>query len=161
MILAPILLKIAFWKKKLPNLPKNTENPRFFEFQKIIKCPKSADKHIKSSGLLEILTRIFLLAQNQKFMKLFKKWYPPQRALFWGGEGKIIKCRFAQKSPNMRICLPWGGLWLEKGLSFFLFGSLQYFNIKKKRPKIKDCCLSSLLVVSVQTLESCSRDWSL
>ena len=72
-------------KKKLPNLPKNTENPRFFEFQKSIKWPVLADKHIKSSDLLESFTKIFLLAQNQKFMKLFKKVTTlPKRALFGG-----------------------------------------------------------------------------
>ena len=36
MVLGPIWPKIVFWKekKKFPNLPKNTENPRFFEFHK-------------------------------------------------------------------------------------------------------------------------------
>jgi hypothetical protein len=72
----------------LPNLPKNTENPKFFGFQKSINWPESADKQNKSSGLLEILTRIVLLAQNQKFMKLFKKCYPPKGAL-WGAK-KLI-----------------------------------------------------------------------
>ena len=40
MILGPIWSKIIFWKTKLPNLPKNNENPRFFEFPKITKMTK-------------------------------------------------------------------------------------------------------------------------
>ena len=42
MTLGPIWSKIVFKKKKWPNLPKNTENPRFFEFPKIKKWPEVA-----------------------------------------------------------------------------------------------------------------------
>ena len=72
-------------RKKIPNLPKNTENHRFFEFYKSIKWLELTGKHIQSSGLLEILTKIFLSTQNQKFMKLFKKVNSlPKRALLGG-----------------------------------------------------------------------------
>ena len=47
-------------------MPKNTENPRFFEFYKSIKWPESADKHIKTSDLPEILARIFILGPEPK-----------------------------------------------------------------------------------------------
>ena len=43
MVLGPIWSKIVFWKKKLPNLPKNTENPRFFEFHKVTKWLEVAE----------------------------------------------------------------------------------------------------------------------
>ena len=41
-VLGPIWPKIVFKKKKLPNLPKNTENPRFSEFPKVTKWPEVA-----------------------------------------------------------------------------------------------------------------------
>ena len=62
-----------------------------------------ADKHIKSFGLLEILTIILLSAQNQKCMELFKKCNLLRRKgpfSGWGGGGK---CRFVQVSLNMQL----------------------------------------------------------
>ena len=80
-------------------MPKNTENSRFFGFQKIIKWPELADKHIKSSGLLQILTRIFWFVQSQKFIELVKKYYPfPSKKGPIRGGGEIIKFRFPQES---------------------------------------------------------------
>ena len=65
-------------KKTFPNLPKNTENPRFFEFPKAIKWPELADNYPKIWTLPQSLTKIFFMSQTQKFIKIFQKTPPPQ-----------------------------------------------------------------------------------
>ena len=65
-------------------MAKNTENPSFFEFQKIINRPESADEHIKSSGLLEIPE--FFVGSEPKIHEIIQKMLPPpqKRALLRG-----------------------------------------------------------------------------
>ena len=103
MILGPIWSKIVFWKKKLPNLPKNTENSKFFWISQIHKMAGSGRNWpiIISKHRLcpKVIPKIFLCPQTQKFMKIFQKNLPPppQKGHFGGGGGgKFIKCRFRQ-----------------------------------------------------------------
>ena len=113
MVLGPIWSKIVFWKKKLPNLPKNNENPRFFEFLKITKWPELADNYSKTSALPpKSFPNFFFMSQTQKFMKIFRKNHSPpkKRPFFWGGGGDDIKCRFRRvwrsmivKSTSLRV----------------------------------------------------------
>ena len=99
MILGPIWSKIVFWNKKLPNVPKNNENLRFFEFPKSKngwKWSEVADNYSKTLALLQSLSKIFFVSQTQKFMKIFQKKLPPppkKKAFFGGGGG----------SPGVRI----------------------------------------------------------
>ena len=104
MIQGPIWAKIVFWKKKFPNLPKNTENPWFFEFLQIKKWPDVADNYSKTSALPQSLSKIFFVSQTQKFMKIFQKNHPPEMAIFffWGG-GDDIKCRFRRVWRSMEM----------------------------------------------------------
>ena len=90
MILGPIWSKIVFWKKKLPNLPKNTENPWFFEFPQITKWPEVADNYSKTLALPQSLSKIFFVSQTEKFMKIFQKNHPPKKGHFGGGGGVMI-----------------------------------------------------------------------
>ena len=88
LILGPIWSKIVFWKKKLPNLPKNTENPWFFEFSQMKKWPELADNYSKPLALPQSLSKIFFVSQTQKFMKIFQKNHPPpqKKGLLSGGD---------------------------------------------------------------------------
>ena len=135
MILGPIWSKIVFWKKKLPNLPKNTENSRFFEFPKFIKWPELADNYFKTSALPQSHFKNFFVSQTQKFMKIFQKTYPPpQKGPFFGG-GKFIKCRFRQLWRSMFLLFQkigtapkirpigttsWNGLFQKKSFILYL-----------------------------------------
>ena len=88
MILGPTWSKIVFKKKKLPNLSKNTENPRFFEFPKITngrKWSELADNYSKTSVLPQSLSKMFFVSQTQKFMKIFQKNHPPPQKRPFGG----------------------------------------------------------------------------
>ena len=91
MILGPIWSKIVFWKRKLPNLPKNTENARFFEFPKITKWPEVADNYSKTSALPQSLSKNFFVSPQNANVFFF----------FWGGGGDDIKCRFRRVWRNM------------------------------------------------------------
>ena len=64
---------------------KNTENPKFCEFQKVIKWPESVDGWLKNSGLPQSLSRIFYLSQTQKLMILSQKQYAPKNRFFLRG----------------------------------------------------------------------------
>ena len=100
------MLKIAFWKKKLPNLPKNTENPRFFGFQKNYKMagivrnwPISTSKVPACS---KFLPEIFCWLRTKNSWNYSKNATPYQKGHFRkGGGGRIIKCQFPQVSLNM------------------------------------------------------------
>ena len=72
MVLGPIWSKIVFKKIKLPNLPKNTENPRFFEFPKVIKWPELEDNYPKTSAFPQSLASNFF-----GVIKIFPKNHPP------------------------------------------------------------------------------------
>ena len=108
MILGPIWSKIVFWKKKLPNLPKNTENPWFLNFLKSQngrKWSELADNYSKTSDLPQSLSKNFFVSQTQKFMKIFQKNHPPpqkKKAIFFFGGGDI-KCRFRRVWCSMRL----------------------------------------------------------
>ena len=62
-----------------------------------MKLTELANKHIKSSGLLEIPE--FFVGSEPKIHEIIQKVIPPpkKRALFGGG-GIFIKCRFPQVS---------------------------------------------------------------
>ena len=99
MILWPIWSKIVFWKKKLPNLPKNTGNPRFFEFPQITKWPEVADNYSKTSACPKVFPKFFLCPKPKnswwKYSK--KKITPPpppkKKKAFLGGDDDM-KYRF-------------------------------------------------------------------
>ena len=93
------MVQCSILKKQLPNLPKNTKNPRFFEFPKVIKCAELDDNYLKTSALPQSLTKMFFVSQTQKFMKIFQKTYIPKKVIFlWGGGGvnllNVIFARF-------------------------------------------------------------------
>ena len=96
MILGPIWFKIIFWKKKLPNLPKNTDFLNFSKSQNDRKWSELADNYSKTSALPQSLSKIFFVSRTQKFMKTFQKNHPPppqkKRPFFLGGGD--IKYRF-------------------------------------------------------------------
>ena len=56
-----------------PIWPKNTENPRFFEFPKVTKWAELADTSPKTSALPQSFSKMFFVSQTQKFMKIFQK----------------------------------------------------------------------------------------
>ena len=91
----------------MPNLPKNTENPWFFEFQIVITWPKL----VKIGRITHSKFRIApyfhkkkILSSHKKLKKISQKPYPPPpKRPLWGGGGKIIKCRLRRLSLNMKL----------------------------------------------------------
>ena len=68
-------------------MPKNAENPWFFEFPQITKWPELADNYSKTSALPQSLSKIFFVSQTQKIHENIPKKSPPpqKKGHFWGG----------------------------------------------------------------------------
>ena len=84
-------------KKKLPKicpiLPKNDKITYFSNFNCGLGAQNgrySAEKYLKSSGLPQILTKIFFIPPTQKLVKKFQNSSPPPKKsrLFFGGGGQ-------------------------------------------------------------------------
>jgi hypothetical protein len=75
MVLGPILPKIVFWKQKLPNVVKNTENRRFFEsqtiinLQKLAKIGRTSHKKIR----LDLYTSCLFFCDFSVYKKVWRK----------------------------------------------------------------------------------------
>ena len=102
----PISTKIPFWKKNFPKFaqfcPKMTKITYFSKFNCGLRPQNgrySAEKFVKSSGLPQILTKIFFITQTQKLVKKFQNSYPPppqkkkkkKKSTFRGGGGGGLK----------------------------------------------------------------------
>ena len=82
MVLGPIwfngsrtnLAQNRILKKKVAKFAKNTENPRFFEFHKVIKWLELTHNYPKRSALSQSLPKLFFMFQTQKIMKIFQKY---------------------------------------------------------------------------------------
>ena len=160
-VLGPILSKIVFWKKKLPNLPKNTENPRFVEFPKVTKWPELADNYSKTSALSQSLSKIFFVSQTQKFMHFMsislkshvnslggEKGPSPPLEFFWEvflfkmGPPKFF-CMFSSKFVVLKKILGFSTFvvaeifWVKswKILKFWPFPKTLFFTTKIKKKK--------------------------
>ena len=74
------------WEKKLPNLPKNCENPRFFEFHKVIKwCGRNWPIIIPKYWLFpKVLPKFCLCPKPKNSWKYPKKLFPKKRPFFFG-----------------------------------------------------------------------------
>ena len=85
-------------------MPKNTENPRFFEFQiainwlKLVKIGRITHQKFRLAPYFHQKKQFAL---TQKIEGNIPKTLPPQKRPFFGGGGKIIKCRLRRLSLNM------------------------------------------------------------
>ena len=104
MILGPIWSKIVFWKNKLPNLPKNTENPWFFEFLQITKWPEVTGSGRNWPIIIpkhwlcpKVFPKFFLCPKPKNSWKYSQKITPPfpKKGHFFGGGVMILNVVFA------------------------------------------------------------------
>jgi hypothetical protein len=95
MVLGPLLLKIAFWKKKVAKFAQKYWKSQIF---------RMSNSH-KLAEINQFVSQKFRLGPksyqkkcfvpNSKIREIMQKSYPPQKKtplFFGGGGGKIIKC---------------------------------------------------------------------